>query len=89
MYLVNTRPGICFAVNTLSEFMVEPRSAHWTTTKHILRYLCGTIEYGYAQGDGVKLMGFIDVDRAGNAMDQKTLQGVVSTWDWGLSLGLA
>jgi hypothetical protein len=25
MYLVNTRPYICFAVNTLSEFMVEPR----------------------------------------------------------------
>jgi hypothetical protein len=25
MYLVNTRPDICFAVNTLSQFMVEPR----------------------------------------------------------------
>ena len=26
MYLVNTRPNLCFAVNTLSQFMVEPRS---------------------------------------------------------------
>jgi hypothetical protein len=25
MYLVNTRPYICFAVNTLSQFMVESR----------------------------------------------------------------
>jgi hypothetical protein len=25
MYLVNTRPDICFAVNTLSQFMVELR----------------------------------------------------------------
>ena len=25
MYLVNTRPDICFAVNSLSQFMVEPR----------------------------------------------------------------
>ena len=25
MYLVNTRPNICFAVNTLGQFMCEPR----------------------------------------------------------------
>ena len=28
MYLVNTRPDICFAVNTLSQFMVEPGRVH-------------------------------------------------------------
>jgi hypothetical protein len=28
MYLVNTRQDICFAVNTLSHFMVEPRRVH-------------------------------------------------------------
>jgi hypothetical protein len=28
MYLVNTRPDICFVVNTLSQFMVEPRRVH-------------------------------------------------------------
>ena len=27
MYLVNTKPNICFAVNTLSQFM-EPKSVH-------------------------------------------------------------
>jgi hypothetical protein len=77
MYLVNTRPNICFVVNTLSQFMVEPRRAHWTTTKHILRYLRGTIEYGlrYAQGDGVKLMGYTDADWAGNAVDRKSTSG--------------
>ena len=46
MYLVNTRPDLCFAVNTLSQFMVEPRSVHWTAAKHILRYLAGTVDYG-------------------------------------------
>ena len=25
MYLVNTTPGICFVVNTLSEYLVKPR----------------------------------------------------------------
>jgi hypothetical protein len=39
MYLVITRPDICFVVNTLNQFMVEPRRAHWTASKHILRYL--------------------------------------------------
>ena len=28
MYLVNSRPYICFVVNTLSQFMVEPRRVH-------------------------------------------------------------
>jgi hypothetical protein len=88
MYLVNTRPNICFVVNTLSQFMVEPRRAHWTTTKHILRYLRGTVEYGlrYAQGDGVKLMGYTDADWVGNAVDRKSTSGVVSTWDRGCLL---
>jgi hypothetical protein len=28
MYLVNTRPDICFSINTLNQFMVEPRRVH-------------------------------------------------------------
>jgi hypothetical protein len=44
MYLVNTRPDICFAVNTLSQYMVEPRHVHWIVTKHVLRYLHGTLD---------------------------------------------
>ena len=38
MYLTNTRPDIRFAVNTLSQFMVEPRRVHWIAAKHVLRY---------------------------------------------------
>ena len=37
MYLVNSRPDLCFAVNTLSQFMVEPRRVHCVATKHVLR----------------------------------------------------
>jgi hypothetical protein len=29
MYLTNTRPDICFAVNTLSQHMVDPKRVHW------------------------------------------------------------
>jgi len=46
MYLVNSRLDIYFAVNTLSQFMVGPKRVHWTTTRHILRYLSGTVEHG-------------------------------------------
>ena len=37
---------VCFVVNTLSHFMVEPRHEHWETTKHVLRYLRGIMECG-------------------------------------------
>jgi hypothetical protein len=46
MYLTNTRPDICFSVNTLNQHMVDPRKIHWVAAKHILRYLKGTIEFG-------------------------------------------
>lgn len=39
MYLVNTRPDICFVVNALSQCMVEPRYVHMIATKHVLRFL--------------------------------------------------
>ena len=39
MYLVNNRLDIAFVVNSLSQFMVEPKIVHWTTTKHVLHYL--------------------------------------------------
>ena len=28
MYLTNTRPNICFAVNTLSQFLTDSRNVH-------------------------------------------------------------
>jgi hypothetical protein len=39
MYFVNTRPYICFSVNTLNHYMVEPRSVHGIGAKYVLRYI--------------------------------------------------
>ena len=39
MYLKNTRPDICFAVNTLTH-------VYLMVAKHALRYLKGTVDYG-------------------------------------------
>ena len=46
MYLTNTRPDIFFAVNTLSQFLTNPRHSHLIVANHILRYLKGTVDYG-------------------------------------------
>jgi hypothetical protein len=64
MYLKNTRPDICFAVNTLSQFLVEPRRVHLVAAKHVMRYLKGTMDYGLSyDGDhDFTLSGYTDAD---------------------------
>ena len=77
MYLVNTRPDMSFVVNTLSQFMVEPRRVHWVATKHVLRYLAGTVDYGldYRRPDGIRLIGFTNSDWASSVADRKSTSG--------------
>eukprot|EP00253_Pinus_taeda_P010691 PITA_10691 len=36
MYLFNTRLDICFVVNTLSQFMVEPKRVHWAAARKMM-----------------------------------------------------
>ena len=38
MFLVNTCPDVCCAVNTLSQHMVD-HNIHWVGAKKLLRYL--------------------------------------------------
>eukprot|EP00253_Pinus_taeda_P031781 PITA_31781 len=77
MYLVNTRPDICYTVNSLSQFMVELKRAQWVAAKHVLRYLQGTIDYGllYTRSKDIRLSGFTDADWAGSSVDQKSASG--------------
>ena len=62
MYLTNTRPDICFAVNTLSQFLTDLRHVHLIDVKHILRYLRGTVDYGlkYDANQKINLEGHVD-----------------------------
>jgi hypothetical protein len=77
MYLKNTRPDICFAVKTLSQFLVEPRCVHLVATKHVMRYLKGTMDYGLSyDGDhDFTLSGYTDADWAGSVADRKSTSG--------------
>jgi hypothetical protein len=74
MYLVNTRPDICYAMNVLSQFMNQPRQTHWIAAKHVLRYLRGTVGYGlrYTSSVDLSLQGYANVDWAGSAVDWKS-----------------
>lgn len=77
IYLVHTRPDICKAVHTLSQFMSDPRHRHWIVAKHILRYLKGSISFGlwYISTGGVSLHGFVDSDWVGSPVDRKSTCG--------------
>ena len=78
MYLTNTRPDICFAVNTLSQYLVQPRRVHLVTTKHVMRYLKGTIEFGLYYDDRHEyiLYGYTDVDWDGSISDRESTSGI-------------
>ena len=39
MFLVNSHLDVCFAVNTLSQHMVDPHHIHWIGANNLLRYL--------------------------------------------------
>ena len=77
MYLVNSRPDLCFEVNTLSWFMVETRRVHWIAAKHVLRFLARTVDYGldYRRSDGIRLIGFTNSNWASSVADRKSTSG--------------
>ena len=86
MYLTNTRPDICFAVNTLSQFLTDPRNVHLIAANLILRYLRGTVDYGlkYQANQKINLEGYVESwIQIGQAMSLigRALQGVASVWD--------
>jgi hypothetical protein len=65
---------ICFVLNTLRQYMVEPRHVHLDATKHVLRYLKGTIDYGirYVSYCEINLQGYIDSYWVGTVADHKS-----------------
>ena len=85
MHLTNTRPDICCAVNTLNKYLVQPRSVHLIATKHFMRYLKGTIDFGlyYDGNHDYTLYGYTDADWAGSVSNR------ISTSSGCYSLGSA
>jgi hypothetical protein len=77
MDLINTRLDICFFVNTLSQYLVEPRHVHLVAANHVMRYLNGMLDYGlcYTGDHDFKLFGYADSDWVGSASNRNNTSG--------------
>jgi hypothetical protein len=77
MYLTNNRLYICFAMSTLSQYLVEPRRVHLVAAKHVMRYLKGTLDFVlcYSGDHDFRLIGYTDSDWAGSVSDRKSTSG--------------
>ncbi|XP_062020956.1 uncharacterized mitochondrial protein AtMg00810-like [Rosa rugosa] len=66
-YLTITRPNIAFVVNSVSQFMSQPRAPHLIAAKRILRYVKGTLGHGLhfsPQSQPAHLSAYSDADWA-------------------------
>jgi hypothetical protein len=43
-----THPDLSFVVNKVCQYLHEPRISHWSVVKHVLRYVCHTLDSGFA-----------------------------------------
>ena len=69
-------------MNTLSQFLTDPRHVHLIVAKHILRYLKGTVDYGlkYEVNKKINLEGYVDSDWAVPLIGRE-LRGDALVWD--------
>ena len=64
-------------MNTLIQFLTDPRHVHLIAAKHILMYLRGTVDYGlkYEANQKNNLEDYVDSDWEGSAIDRKSTSG--------------
>ena len=92
MSLTNTKKHVCFLVNTLSQYVVNPRCVHLVAAKHVMRYLKGVIDFVlyYVEDLDYKLYGYTDADWVGSVLDRKSTLGgcyclgyaIISWFSW-------
>jgi hypothetical protein len=77
LYLTASRPDIMFSVCMCARFQANPKEAHPSAVKRILRYLKHTPSIGlwYPKGATFDLVGYSDSDYAGCKVDRKSTYG--------------
>ncbi|XP_073525461.1 uncharacterized protein [Phyllobates terribilis] len=77
IYLTITRPDIAYAVGVVSQFMQKARKPHLEAVRRIVRYVRHTVEYGILYEAGVQheILGFTDVDWAGDSSTRRSKSG--------------
>ena len=80
--MVCTRPNLVQTVIQVSKFMSKLGKQHWEAVKWIFRYLRGITGYGIIfgsqQGDP-SVVGYVDLDYAGDINDRRSTTGYVLT----------
>ncbi|GKB61887.1 ribonuclease H-like domain-containing protein [Tanacetum coccineum] len=76
-YLTFTRPDILYAVQQVCLYMHDPREPHFSALKRILRYVCGTLDYGLQlfSSSTTDLIAFSDADWAGCPTTRRSTSG--------------
>ena len=71
LYLTHSHPDLSFVVGRVAHYMQTPHESHLKTTKRILRYIRGTIQFGihYSTRRTPLLVGFTDSDWADDPDD--------------------
>uniref|UniRef100_A0A3Q7HQ83 Reverse transcriptase Ty1/copia-type domain-containing protein n=1 Tax=Solanum lycopersicum TaxID=4081 RepID=A0A3Q7HQ83_SOLLC len=77
LYLTNTRPDIAFTVQTLSQYMQQPKISHWNAAMRVIRYIKGNPGLGLFMSSHreFKLTGFCDADWAACLSTRKSVSG--------------
>ncbi|CAH9081001.1 unnamed protein product, partial [Cuscuta epithymum] len=81
IYLTLTRPDINYSVHILSQFMQEPRQAHWDAVIRVLRYLKGHPGQGivYRRDSPLEILGYCDSDWASCPKTRRSVTGYFVT----------
>lgn len=78
-YLTNTRPDLSYTVQTLSQFMQQPRDSHWHALQHTRNYVHSTCGQGIVLSGGkdIVLQAFSDSDWASSVDSRRSITGYI------------
>ncbi|RDX83005.1 hypothetical protein CR513_36131, partial [Mucuna pruriens] len=83
--MVCTRPDIAHVVGTVSRFLSNPGREHWNAMKWILRCFHGTSNLRLCfGGEKPTLVGYSDLDMAGDIDSRKSTSGYLIKFVWGV-----
>ncbi|XP_060189136.1 uncharacterized mitochondrial protein AtMg00810-like [Lycium barbarum] len=79
LYLTLTRPDIAYSVQTLSQFLQQPKKSHWGTSIRVMRYVKRepTLEILLSNEKSNELTVFCDADWASYPNTKRSVSGFI------------